>query len=524
MQRTLLAVLVVLLVAAGTVFAFPRTVLFEEFTNTYCGPCASAAPTVYGFIEDNFDDLAILIWHGWWPGSGDPWYQNNISQNTTRINYYGVSGVPDAVIDGVEEPSPFQGTALQDAFDDRMDIESPVEILISSGGGPGAGVTATITVNSADEAVTGNYVMRVATVEGVITYNAPNGQNEWGYAVLDVMPDMNGDTFTIDANSTETFTYEFDWDASFYDEENMYITAWIQNPSTSEVLQSAMAEFSQAYGFSASQSADAAFVNPLEDGEFTMNIFNQGQNEDTYDVEITSDVADGWDFTYTTPEGTQSGNSTMTLASGEQFTSDITFETNDEPGASGFVTMTITSQGEPQLSQTFDFYVMSSSEILLLNSQPDGDYGEFFSDAIEAHPDLNPNSYAHWVEANALFPGDDLANSDVQCVIWFHEQSVTANLNPTMITALENFMLAGGSVLISGKTMPGLLAGAGLNDWLGYSDPTQYNVTQEMTLNGVEGDPMFSGLEFSLGGGDGAGNHARPTTMRAEGDGEEVLL
>lgn len=80
-----------------------KRALIEHFTNASCGPCASQNPTLNALMAegDNPDKIAHIAYHTSWPGY-DPMYNFNNShgEGNTRVNFYGVSGVPTAVLDG----------------------------------------------------------------------------------------------------------------------------------------------------------------------------------------------------------------------------------------------------------------------------------------------------------------------------------------------------------------------------------------------------------------------------------------
>jgi hypothetical protein len=76
-----------------------KIVLMEEATNASCPPCAANNPTLQAFFESYFGGVISVRYHAWWPGS-DPMYSLNITDNTNRINYYGISGVPNYMMDG----------------------------------------------------------------------------------------------------------------------------------------------------------------------------------------------------------------------------------------------------------------------------------------------------------------------------------------------------------------------------------------------------------------------------------------
>jgi hypothetical protein len=77
-----------------------RTVLIEEFTNASCGPCAAQNPAFNALLDNNEDILVSIKYQTDWPGY-DPFNEQNPNEVQTRVDYYGVSGVPTAVMDGI---------------------------------------------------------------------------------------------------------------------------------------------------------------------------------------------------------------------------------------------------------------------------------------------------------------------------------------------------------------------------------------------------------------------------------------
>jgi len=86
-----------------------RRVMVEEATNASCGPCAAQNPAFDALLQQNPDMVAVLKYHASWPGF-DPMYNHNTDENSSRISYYGISGVPTAVVDGLFNGSPSQVT------------------------------------------------------------------------------------------------------------------------------------------------------------------------------------------------------------------------------------------------------------------------------------------------------------------------------------------------------------------------------------------------------------------------------
>lgn len=73
--------------------------LHEEFTQASCGPCASQNPAFNAVLAANTAKATSLKYQTSWPGV-DPMNAQNPTDVQTRVNYYSVNGVPDAIMDG----------------------------------------------------------------------------------------------------------------------------------------------------------------------------------------------------------------------------------------------------------------------------------------------------------------------------------------------------------------------------------------------------------------------------------------
>jgi hypothetical protein len=76
-----------------------RFVLFEEFTNASCGPCASQNPAFDALLTTNASKCTSVKFHTNWPGV-DPMNAQNPTDVAKRVSYYSVTGVPWAAMDG----------------------------------------------------------------------------------------------------------------------------------------------------------------------------------------------------------------------------------------------------------------------------------------------------------------------------------------------------------------------------------------------------------------------------------------
>ena len=75
-------------------------VLIEEFTNTGCNPCAAWSPTLDQVINERLGDCIAIKYHSVYPDNGDEFYNYDPTAQQTRIDFYGVDGVPATYVNG----------------------------------------------------------------------------------------------------------------------------------------------------------------------------------------------------------------------------------------------------------------------------------------------------------------------------------------------------------------------------------------------------------------------------------------
>ncbi len=511
--RLLLTVCVFLsVVSAGGSFAYDRVVLIEDFTNINCSPCFEVASRLYNFIDNNMEDVAVVITHTYWEEDDDPWFLHAMDASITRMEYYDVPGIPYLLMDG--QHIAYAPGIMQNTLQSLMEQESPVEIELLPIVMDGDSVHVLVTVNSGDEEVVGNYYcLRVALVEYYSPYEAPNGQDDWYYGLHAYQPDADGTAFSIEANSTEDFQFTFEW-SDRYDAENLRVTAYIQNDYNREVIQAAMSTPVPYYAFTAETTEYRSICDPNSMVEFEINLENLGYMADTYAVELNSGMPDSWSITYSTPDGEQSGNSSISLDAGEVYPVHVSIETDEERGASGLLTLTFISSADPEETCEVSYYVLNTPHVLVINGDSDDSYEDYFSGSLgyasEAIRD-EPLSYSVWPIWQYDLDAFDLGRLSAEAIIWFtgdHGSFTDAHL-----MGLRSYLINGGNLWISGSGAPQSIDGTNLLNMMGVESHDNY--PSASVAYGVDDDPVGDNLSFNLCGGDGADNLGNPATLTA---------
>jgi len=242
MKKTLL------LVAALTalplaLFAAERVVILEIGTATWCPPCAAAARGAEGLAEEHPGKVLIVEYHN----SDD--FSNNYAN--TRNSFYGVTGIPTAVFDGVEKVVGSTGSnnffTYNAKYMARTAIEPPLEIsltrttnaLASTSGS----LKATIT-NVSNEEVSGNAHFTVT--ESHIPYSW-QGLDSLFFVERAMLPHAFGEEITLAPGENITLTRSFTIDETwpyFTEDDNIEFGCFVQG-ADKEIYQGAVLEFGE---------------------------------------------------------------------------------------------------------------------------------------------------------------------------------------------------------------------------------------------------------------------------------------
>lgn len=242
MKKNLL--ILALVFGANIAFSQQRLVFAESFSQASCGPCAAQNPAFKALLEANSGKIIAIKYQVSWPGF-DPMYNQNPLEIDSRSDYYGITGVPDRVLDGVNT------NITQSAINTNYDAGSPINVTMShtlSADFSSANVS--LTIDAPTSWSVSNTVLHVAMVEKKISFaSAPgsNGEKEFHDVMRKMLPNQNGTpvdmaNFTND-NGSQTFTFNNVAIPTYiYDLSQIRFIAWVQNTSTKEVYQAAVTE------------------------------------------------------------------------------------------------------------------------------------------------------------------------------------------------------------------------------------------------------------------------------------------
>ncbi len=238
---TVLTLLMGLSIVAA--YGYERIVLIEEFTSATCPPCVRGSENM-NKVVDSREGVLSIRYHMNWPAPGDPFNVHNSAENMARRSYYGVQGIPHAVVCGKTEVNPASDLAgLQNAIQNWKSQPTPLSITVAEDRTDPNNVQVTVEVTS--ESDLSGLQLRVAVVARLVelpnlpqTLPRSNGETEFYDAMLDMLPDATGTSFSINAGETKSFTFNYAMGSGeLWPEGQIYVIAFVQNDQTKEVLQ-----------------------------------------------------------------------------------------------------------------------------------------------------------------------------------------------------------------------------------------------------------------------------------------------
>jgi hypothetical protein len=288
----------------------PKMVVLEEFMQASCDPCLNAAPNLDSVLTDNQTTCLPMRYHVSWPGTD---YMNNETQTpfvASRVSYYGVSGVPDAKLDGSTDVSP-ASLSSSDIYGERIK-GSPFWIQITSCTydpitniySLSAGIKSHMAMPAGLVAQTVLTVDTIKYVNDQSTEDPPSYFGTSGYyptswyqyvlnfpQVAEAMIPSSagtslgaftaGQTQTINVNWTKNRPWGSSPKTYLYDSVGFHITVFVQSNTTKYIYQAAIAPNPMALGvneISNNVGNVRVYPNPFNDQATVVYNLNQLQN------------------------------------------------------------------------------------------------------------------------------------------------------------------------------------------------------------------------------------------------------
>ena len=212
-------------------------VLFEEFTNTSCDPCAEFSPSLDRVIYERMGDMVPITYHWNFPSQQDPFFLNNPDDVLARANFYGITGVPSLWVNGEHAGAWGYEEYLDSYIDYSGSIAAKVDINAEAAMDNDL---LTVSVNVAPAGYiepSANLRLFVAAVEERVEWTEPaaNGERSWNYVMRKLLPD--GDGQPLDATQITPQQFSFSWPVTGYtDPTELGLVTFVQDMNTKQVL------------------------------------------------------------------------------------------------------------------------------------------------------------------------------------------------------------------------------------------------------------------------------------------------
>lgn len=259
MKRKLL--LLLLLVPMLSIAQTQRKVMVEHFSNASCGPCAAQNPTLNALLASNTSKAVSLKYQVSWPGV-DPMYSQNTADPTARVNYYGITGVPNSQGDGDTYGGSPSGIT-QTWIDGRYAVAAPFTLAVThylSSDYDSVYISVTVTAAQAYTSV-GALKLHVALAEANIQFaSAPgtNGETLFKHVARKMYPSATGTALasTWTNGQTQTFTFAEALPNYIYDLNELEVVSFIQDDgSPTKVVEQAAKSAAQPLALDGSITA-----------------------------------------------------------------------------------------------------------------------------------------------------------------------------------------------------------------------------------------------------------------------------
>lgn len=437
-------------VAFGQASSYP---LFEHFTQASCGPCAAQNPAFQsGIMVPYAGQVNHIAYHTSWPGT-DPMYTFNASENGAMTSYYGVSGVPNMIMDGVNQGSPTAITT--DMVDNAKAISSPVKLRVTDtdlGGGNHSVDVDVITTGN----ITGTNRLFVAVVEAEIIYGTPpgsNGETEFPNVFRDMLTSTTGDAYSPAAcGSATSFNYTYTEDPA-YDMNEIYVVAWIANASTKAVLNSGSSRDVPWYSMGCEAGMEDGAPSTLND--FDLDLYNTGSVAEQYRITLTHNAPAGWATGFDVQSGTYTTTADITIAAGtsETITLNVTPDATPAWGEFQFEIESLDNPGDPH--EFMGYTVVSGITDLIVNNDQgwgDGNTYDWSQDYVDGLTAAGNTSFAETTTSKFANAWNSGAAQNILNIYW-NISWTFPGLTDLGVDAMEPFLDAGGNLFISGQDL-----------------------------------------------------------------------
>jgi len=442
-----------LLLCVSTTWA-QRTVLLEHFSGASCGPCAAANPALMRLVKANAGKMVMIKYQKNIPGY-DPMYLDNTTDVDNRLSYYGVRGVPNSEMDGnVFNDHPANLT--QAKIDARQAVATPFTLTVNHQYTQLDSVITTVTVSS-NAAVTAALKLHVVVTEAEIVYPTPpgsNGEKVFEHVMKKMLPSNAGTDLTgITAGFSRTYTFRAKIN-KVYDVSQVEVVAFIQNPTTKEVFQAGKSDPNLPFKLNLNRVDTAAkpgkLLTAAGASQVDMTFNSTLDSTATYRLVIDKKtIPMGWTAELIV-DGVSKGDSTEMPATGRL---NKNFQLKVTPSGAGKANIAVNAYSSTffpkyKVATFYNFY--RTGENLALTYM-DNNYTRYNS-WIKNFPRRGSSLILSYADLANLQPSDINKDNAPRLFIFSGSQyGQNMGLSPDWLTAINNYLLSGGRLMVAGQ-------------------------------------------------------------------------
>ena len=480
----------------------PKKILMEYATNASCGPCATYNPGNYDHLKANYDITVAVWYHAWWPGPNDPMFVSNEDENRARIQYYGINGVPDYVLNGVEKGWQQDVPLYEEFASDHatfMNLMSPIELEVNHEV-IGDSLKVTVDLGVVDEITYSDLVLHTAITEQMRIYPSPpgsNGEIDFPHVFLKFAAGSNGESlpeFNVGDSVKYEYTMEIDEEWNL---DVLTMVAWVQSTSTKHVLQSA----SNLVFFQMVSSAPG--IDFIEKGASSLKTYTiENIMEEPLSLRIKSNLvenSENWAYTFSY-DGTTFDSVDVTIEPKQSIEFSLNLQTNSETGVFEIDIIADNLAENSNFKSRYNYYAAVTSGDLLI---VDDDNGNDYEDNYTRYFNGIEYDYTKLSQEALLKIKDDYSISNFNYVFWnlgIESPSLTAQ-DAVMLT---DYLKDGGYLFIAGQDL-----GYDIHEVTKLSSPRFLysiyldalfleNTDTSTSIIGVPEHPMFADVNIQL--------------------------
>lgn len=479
-----------------------RVVLLEEATNASCAPCAANNPGLQAFFEKHFGGVISVRYHAWWPGF-DPMYNLNTPDNTARINYYGINGVPNYTIDGDLKGVPSSPGAIKSEMLGRLALESPVRIDVDAQISEDS-VTAVITITALADVSQTNLHLRTAIIERMVVYGSPpgnNGETVFPDVMRKLLPSPTGTSIAgIDSGDVLVYNVESPVDGANWNSEDLAVVSWLQSDATKEIVQ---AGISLPTYIITTSSPTAEFVDVNQSYSMDYTLVNDNPQSLNLQVMVEPEVVPaGWTYSLMY-NAAPIDTIVATVNPGDTLHFSLAYDTGPTPDGMKLRIFAQDMDDEYDYGYSAGYFgVVANGNVLFVDDDGAASWQTNYHNIFDAEG----VEYTSIEEADAMLLADQISPTQFEAVFWNVSWGFPA-LNENNVTFLEDYLDAGGNLFIAGQDIGwDIFDAAGSSNFQAakdfYHDYLDADYISDNSgvyvVEGIPGDPITHGVSFNV--------------------------